>query len=250
MSVHNIQKKRNESNAILGILIAAIGILFLLDKFNILEFNLKVAPVFLIIIGIVNGYKNGFGKLGSLIFIIGGVLWLLPSFTIAGVRSGDLFWPTMLIVSGIYIALRSTSKHTNSKKTSETSTNFTEVSSLEYETLNDNSVKIDAFFGGRKEIITSKQFKGCSATAVFGGAEINLMQADNISQPMVIDLKVFFGGIEIIVPSHWELINEVDVIFGGIEDKRNLRTNTEAGNVKKLLLRGSVAFGGLELKSY
>jgi hypothetical protein len=58
------------------------------------------------------------------------------------------------------------------------------------------------------------------------------------------------GGIEIIVPSHWEIINEVDVLLGGIEDKRNLRTPAEIGDSKKLLLRGSVTFGGLELKSY
>ena len=114
----------------------------------------------------------------------------------------------------------------------------------------ENFVNIEAYFGGRKEIITSKQFNGCTATAMCGGAEINLMQADNMIQPMIIDLRVLFGGIEIIVPSHWEIINEVDVLFGGIENKRNLRTAAEIGETKKLLLRGSVTFGGLELKSY
>ncbi len=153
----------------------------------------------------------------------------------------------LLILGGLFIALRGKKKdHHFIAGQTVTPGRFEEEPS---ETRTENFVNIEAFFGGRKEIITSKQFSGCNATAICGGAEINLMQADNVVQPMVIDRRVVFGGIEVIVPSHWEVINEVDVLFGGIEDKRNLRTS-DIGEAKKLLLRGSVTFGGLELKSY
>jgi hypothetical protein len=39
-------------------------------------------------------------------------------------------------------------------------------------------------------------------------------------------------------------------MFGGFEDKRVLRTVADATQPKTLLLRGSVAFGGIEVKSY
>lgn len=114
----------------------------------------------------------------------------------------------------------------------------------------DKLATIEALFGGRKEIITSKQFRGASVTALCGGAELNLMQADSEEQPVVIDLRIIFGGVELIVPAHWEVINEVDVLFGGIEDKRQLRMQVDKTLTRTLLLRGNVTFGGLEIKSY
>lgn len=254
----NNTKHHNRSTAssvLFGILVASAGVLFLLNEFNLLHLNLKIVPIFMIIIGIINGYKKGFTRFSTLIFIILGIVWLIPKFTVYGVSSESLFWPIMLIIGGIFIALRAKQKDSYLNTQRENFAQRFEInndpSTENKQTYSDEKfVNIEAYFGGRKEIITSKQFGGCSATAICGGAEINLMQADNIAQPMVIDLRVLFGGIEIIVPSHWEIINEVDVLFGGIEDKRNLRTASDLGETKKLLLRGSVTFGGLELKSY
>jgi predicted membrane protein len=194
--------------------------------------------------------KSGFHRPVPLVLIIIGVYNLVPDFKIAGVPSENLFWPALLIVGGIMIVMRGKKKDALLVEQRENYAKRFEGENPETETTNENFVNIEALFGGRKEIITSKQFGGCNATAICGGAEINLMQADSAIQPMVLDLRVLFGGIEIIVPSHWEVVNEVDVLFGGIEDKRNLRTATDIGDSKKLLLRGSVTFGGLELKSY
>lgn len=246
----NKQISNNRGNSSLfGILLAGAGVLFLLKQFKVIDLNFNHMSFFFIIAGIILGVQKGFSRPLPIILIIIGVAKVIPSFTLFGAQSNELFWPFLLVVGGIFIAIKPKKKqhHFVTGKSS-----FTEKSNpLDFEnTTDENFVNIEAFFGGRKEIITSKQFSGCNATAVCGGVEINLMQADNIAQPMIIDLRVVFGGVEIIVPSHWEIINEVDVIFGGIEDKRNLRTASDVGETKKLLLRGSVTFGGLELKSY
>jgi len=113
----------------------------------------------------------------------------------------------------------------------------------------EDTLNIDVAFGGRKSIVTSKNFKGGFVSTAFGGAEINLMQADSI-ETMYLDLKVSFGGVEIIVPSHWEVQIEVNPSFGSVEDHRMIRTASAGEDKRTLVLRGSCAFGSIEIKSY
>ena len=119
-------------------------------------------------------------------------------------------------------------------------------------TSNENMLNVDVTFGGRKEIVTSKEFKGGNISATFGGCEINMIQADATEQPMVLNLKVSFGGVELIVPSHWELQNEIEPTFGSVEDHRAIRTSSSTiSEVKKvLILKGNCSFGSIEIKSY
>jgi predicted membrane protein len=235
-------------SVVFGLLIVSSGLLYILRQFKLVSFDIALWPLFFIAGGILSGMKNGFNRLWPIFWIFIGVYNLIPDFKIGDVRSDQLFWPVLLIMGGILIVMRGKRKEENwIGQREELAKKFFNINE---EAHSESFVNIEAFFGGRKEIITSKQFSGCNATAICGGAEINLMQADNTLQPMVIDLRVVFGGIEIVVPSHWEIINEVDVLFGGIEDKRNLRMASDASDAKKLLLRGSVTFGGLELKSY
>ncbi len=243
------QNKRNTS-VLFGVLIATAGILFLLRQFDILNFDFQIWPLFFIAFGVLNGMKkNDFLTISSLGFILFGLAFFIPHFTVFGVASSRLFWPIVLIVGGFYIAFGAKKKRHNYADTHQKMDTPLGAEEVEY-IQTESFLNIEAYFGGRKEIITSKQFSGCDATAMFGGVEINLMQADSSKQPMVIDMRVICGGIQIIVPSHWEIINEVDVLLGGIEDKRNLRTASESAAPKQLLLRGSVTMGGLELKSY
>ena len=111
-------------------------------------------------------------------------------------------------------------------------------------------LNIDVTFGGRKEIVTSKDFKGGTISATFAGAEVNLMQADSTTQPMTLDVRVAFGGVELIVPSHWEIQNNITPAFGSVEDQRIIRTPNSGEEKKVLALRGSCSFGSIEIKSY
>jgi predicted membrane protein len=246
------QKNKHNSSVLFGLLIATVGLLFLLKQFKLISFNFQIWPLFLIAGGLINGSKKGFSRPIPIALISIGIAYLIPEFRISeDVSSNQLLWPISLILTGVFIAFRARKKDNFLMAERDSFAQRFDVNKPEsFNAKEETFVHIEASFGGRKEIITSKQFNGCTATAICGGAEINLMQADNLVQPMIIDLRVLLGGIEIIVPSHWEIINEVDVLLGGIEDKRNLRTPAEIGDSKKLLLRGSVTFGGLELKSY
>jgi hypothetical protein len=117
-------------------------------------------------------------------------------------------------------------------------------------TSEESQLNIDVTFGGHKEIVTSKEFRGGNINATFGGCEINLMQADSSVQPIILDLKVSFSGVEIIVPSHWDLQIEIEPSFGSVEDRRMIRTPNAGEERKTLILRGTCSFGSIEIKSY
>lgn len=250
MNYNQMEQRRRGSAAILGVLLAGAGVLFLLRQFGIIHFSFQIWPLFLIAGGLMSGIKNGFRRPGAYIMIAIGAAYLVPEFTVFGQSSSNLVWPLALIGFGLFIAFR---PKKNCVPFSVKDPGFAKKWGSDPDTENVSTagfVNIEAIFGGRKEIITSKQFRGANATAICGGAEINLMQADSEVQPMIIDVRAIFGGIEVIVPSHWEVVNEVDVLFGGIEDKRVLRTSSESAAVKTLLLRGTVTFAGMEIKSY
>jgi predicted membrane protein len=104
------------------------------------------------------------------------------------------------------------------------------------------------FLGSSRKVITSKNFKGGSISCFMGGAEIDLTQADFNGQ-VIIDVSAVMGGAKIIVPSNWELRNEIKPFLGGVEDSRQVQTPTINSN-KLLILKGSAFMGGIEITNY
>jgi predicted membrane protein len=103
-------------------------------------------------------------------------------------------------------------------------------------------------FGGTKKNVISKDFKGGEVTCVFGGAEINLSQAD-INGKVVLEMHQVFGGTKLIVPPHWQVNHQETVAFmGGIEDRRPDTKDTDPNKI--LILKGTSVFGGLDISSY
>ncbi len=222
-----------------GFAVVLLGVYLLLKKLHIFYFDWHTFwPLILIAVGVMIGIQKKFRNNAWWILILIGLAYSIPEFEISpGVWSSSLMFPVALIVGGVIIALRS-------QKKNQCADNTQVVTSTE------NTLNIDVTFGGRKEIVTSKEFRGGDVSATFAGCEINMIQADSTTQPMVLNLKVSFGGVEIIVPSHWELQNEIDPTFGSVEDHRSLRTPDSGENKKVLILKGSCNFGSIEIKSY
>jgi hypothetical protein len=102
-------------------------------------------------------------------------------------------------------------------------------------------------FGGVRKVIMSKNFKGGEATSFMGGTELDFTQAD-INGTVVLELTQVMGGCKLIVPGNWSVKNEVNAVFGGVDDKRHLHTNADP--TKVLLLKGTSFLGGLEIRNY
>ncbi len=233
-------EKKQQGRMFFGIGVALVGILLLLHTMGVLPyFTLQDSwPVILIIIGTLIGLKSGFRRNAWWILILVGIVNLTPQFTLMGQPSTHYVWPAMFIIGGLAIAFRGRKEkcYPGYKMESTINTNST--------------LNIDVTFGGKKEVVTTKDFRGGTANVSFAGCEINLAQADFIEQTAVIEFQVSFGGVEMIVPSHWEIQNEINPSFGSVGDERTIQTATTNETKKILILRGNCSFGSIEIKSY
>lgn len=238
-----------------GLFIILIGVAALLNaSIPDLPYWLFSWQMFLISLGLFIGLKHGFRGSAWLILIVIGSAFLLRDF-FPDLALRRYFWPLALIAVGGFIILRPRRKsweqcvRKDNKTATGTGTGNTDNFMGSDETWSkDDFIDSTSIFGGDKKNILSKDFKGGDIVNIFGGTELNLTQAD-INGKVTIEITTLFGGTKLIVPSNWEVKSEVVPVFGGVEDKRTLSAIT--GNSDKiLLLKGTVIFGGIEIKSF
>jgi predicted membrane protein len=205
-------------------------------------------PTFLIALGLFIGLRHKFrGVAWFILVMIGGVTLfdhINPDFSLR-----RYIWPLALIAVGFFFIIRPRRRnwaHTYEKKNDGlhgTDTPMSEETWSEEDFVDSTSI-----FGGAKKIIISKNFKGGDLVNIFGGTDLDLTQAD-FTGTVVIELTTIFGGTKLIVPSNWSIKSEAVIIFGGIEDKRKMPAIAENAD-KLLVLKGTVIFGGIDIKSY
>jgi predicted membrane protein len=237
-----------------GVFILLVGVAALL-KTTMTNFPdwLFSWQVLLIAIGVFIGVRHRFkGVAWFILIIVGGVFLaneIYPELTFR-----RYMWPVALIAVGIFFILRPRGRHRWQGNVSNSGGGFFakgefRIDSCEQEQFTeDDFVDETSIFGGSKKIILSKKFKGGDIVNIFGGTELNLTQAD-INGVAVLELTTIFGGTKLIVPSNWKVKSEAVTIFGGIEDKRNLSASIDVPE-KILVLKGTVIFGGIDIKSF
>jgi hypothetical protein len=104
-----------------------------------------------------------------------------------------------------------------------------------------------AIFGG-VERRTTGDFQGGNITAMFGGVNVNLRKAGMAAESAIIDISTMFGGVEIKVPENWIVVLQGTSIFGGFSDE-TAHPPLDVPGVKRLFLKGSAIFGGVEVKN-
>ena len=236
-----------------GLALLAAGILFFLDRSTDydLPFPLISWEFMHIIAGIYVGEKGGFTGMSWIACIGIGAYFLLDDFF----PHFDLrfyFGPLFLIGLGIYfLAGPRTFRYRRSRagrnRRYENYRHTVEKGFASENSLSDDYIDIVSIFGGVQKQVTTKQFKGGEAVSIFGGTEINLMQAD-FEGKVILELTQIFGGCTLIIPPHWELKSELVSVFGGSEDNRPSTTVTDSNKV--VILKGTSIFGGIEIKSY
>jgi predicted membrane protein len=230
-----MESNRNMGRGIIGIVLILIGIAYVgrtLGFFphRIIRYIFRPEMI-LIVIGIVLVSAKGNKTAGWIMLIIGVIIWAPIVIDIPNSVS-RMFWPTMLIVVGVVIIVRSTS-HSRPK---------IDASSVDF--IDDISI-----LGGGDKVITSKNFKGGKVTAIFGGSKIDLRNAELAPGQNVIDVFCMFGGTTIIVPESWNVKHDVISILGGFSHKRHPNANTTIDIGKELVIKGFTMFGGGEIKS-
>lgn len=233
-----------------GLFLLIIGGIALVKSFGIpVPVWLFSWQMLLIAIGLFIGLRKGFRDGGWFVPIIVGGVFLVNEYILDGNLQRHM-WPLILIVLGLIFILRpkrGSSWSNCEKKSPDMNAQIIKPAS---EALHSQDDIIDStcIFSGSKKVILSKNFKGGDIVNVFGGSEIDLMQAD-INGTAVLEVTAIFGGATLIVPSNWAIKSEAVTIFGGISDKRKFAALSEP-STKTLVLKGTMIFGGMEIKSY
>lgn len=235
-----------------GLVLVIIGVLFLLSRIpatrDMFPRWFLTWPMLLIALGIFTAVKNRFrGPAGLILMLIGGY-FLLYENDLVSLNLRPYALPIGIILLGLFVIFKKNRfgqrarlhRHRYDKNCSYGG-DFTADTS-------EDTVNISSTFGSIERNIFSKNFKGGSISSAFGGAQVNFAQAD-FQGTAVVDISIMFGGADIIIPSNWNLKNEISVIFGGIEDRRTVAANMHESG-KTLILKGNIMFGGIEIKSY
>jgi predicted membrane protein len=225
-----------------GIFVVLVGVVLLAKQVGV-EFPswLFTWEMLIVVIGLYTGIKHDFKHISWLILVaIGGILLIDDIFPETQLE--NFLWPALIIFVGLIMITTAGRRKERWREWREKCRNFAP------ENVNENMLDTVSVFGGVKKNIISKEFKGGEITCVFGGAEINLSQAD-ISGNVILEVTQVFGGTRLIVPSNWEIQSEIVAVLGSIEDKRPLTENYSAGK-KVLVLKGVTLFGGIDIKSF
>lgn len=231
----NNSSRSMPSQVILGALVLALGLAFLLDNLDIIDFNRAVSfwPVAFIVLGAAKLLDtNSPGGLVNGCVLIGiGVMLMLN-------RLGYLYfgwstiWPLTLIMLGGAVIYRAVV----GRRAIGPAMVATDGS--------DSVVDITAILGGFERRVTSQDFRGGEITAVMGGCELD-MRGSSINGEAVINVFAAMGGISIKVPPDWTVVLHGTPILGGFEEK----TLAPPNNAKRLVIKGYAIMGGVEVRN-
>jgi len=234
-----------------GIAVLLIGIVFLLSNFGIsMPHWLFSWSTFLLAAGLIVGYKRNYNGGGWLIMVIIGGYFTLSDMT--NISLSKYYFSFAFIALGLYLILKPKKSFQDKLKDKEKKAadfGIPDENAPEGQPVDENDY-VDSLnlFGGSKQNIFSKNFKGGDVISIFGGCELNLTNAD-IQDDITIDVVAIFGGMKIVVPPTWDVKSEVTAIFGGLDDKRSVLP--PSGQPRKIIkIKGLALFGGMSITNY
>jgi cell wall-active antibiotic response 4TMS protein YvqF len=123
---------------------------------------------------------------------------------------------------------------------------FTNQAPVDPELMREEELEIVSVFSAVNRKVFSKNFVGGEIVCVFGGSEVNLMNADILQGPITVEVVCVFGGATLFIPPNWNVRSQMGSVFGGVDDKRK---NALPDPSKTIIVTGVCIFGGLEIKT-
>jgi predicted membrane protein len=233
------------ANLVLGLAFVAFGVLFFLDNIDVLDAHTYVRywPLFLIIPGLFKLFQPGRNRVIGAFLVALGAIFLLNSLDLMRLGFHEL-WPLILVMIGASILWGHRlgpqlpplgPGNANNPIGSANKTTSSDPESF---------MTGVAVLGGYNRSNNSKDFRGADLTAVLGGCEIDLRQADIAGSDAVINVFAFWGGIKLRVPAMWRVSLQGVPILGGFDDKSILPSDPQA---KRLVIKGTAVMGGVEI---
>jgi predicted membrane protein len=172
-----------------------------------------------------------------------GVFFLIPVVTEIEEGWFRTYWPVIFIIAGVVLLFKRWSikshvawkldgcRHIASEKLSS----------------EDGFVRADVSFGAARYIVLDPVFKGADIDVSFGSVTLDLRKTSLGEAQTYLDIDCSFGGVDLFIPSHWNVLIETDSTFSGCEDKRHILQAVDYEHV--LLIKGDLSFSGIVIKN-
>ena len=247
-----------------GMILVAIGTLFLLDNLHIVHVSTWFAywPVILIAVGLVklvDSTHTGGQIAGGVLMGVGG-LFLADNL---GYLRIEQMWPLILIAIGLFLLWNRMSPgydysrwwgrgwgehwrhHHRGRRWDGIS--FADGDTYDDSPLGGNKVHEVNVFSGTRRVITDQDFRGGKVDCVFGGITLDLRGADIAEDKAVLHISAVYGGAIVLIPPHWDLVIRGGGFFGGYSDQTVHPPRTP--QTKRLIAKGGAVFGGVTFKN-
>jgi len=255
--------KKMTGCALFGLLIVAIGVLFLAINLGWLDSGLRQIvfswPMIFIAFAIISLTPLSMRSYWqTALWTVLGVFFLLPRIAsiypemLPGI-DGDFarnYWPVLLILVGLGIVI---SIFFGRKKfflfgfatntfpeNGDCKVAFNKVEGT------DGIYARTVVFGGQDDIFLEPVFRGGNIEVAFGGVELDLRKTTLPEGDTRLNIEVAFGGLELHLPEDWVVVSRAATAFGAIEHNRSQVMQSD--QTRRLIITGHVAFSGVEIR--
>lgn len=214
-----------------GFIIVIIGLLYLLEAM-VPGFSVDaqiVWPILIIGFSLNTILKRKKLDLFSSVILFIGLWFLLLNLGCIPSSLEGIFWPIIVIIAGLSIMLTSLGFQSKVRKLGKISTK--------------GNTSYTGIFSGVEEKVKTKDFKGTTVYAVFGGVELDLRDIE-IKEDVVITIYCAFGGATIHMPKQYNIVMNSNAIFGGNDNKCDVEYHEKG---KTIYVNCTSVFGGAEL---
>jgi predicted membrane protein len=235
-----------------GVVLLALGGLFLLDNLNIVESRSvwrSFWPLLLIAWGASRLIAGDVGRFFPWLAVGAGTMLLANRLFGFPLDFARVFWPVVLIALGLHILYRAWRRpavvHAGGTGAASFAPGDPAASS---DVFADTSAtfKDSAFLGSVERRNVSQTFRGGDASAFMGSVEIDLRDSRMGSTEALVNVSVMIGSVELRIPRDWTVESRVSATLGSFED---LTTAPVDGSTKRFVVQGSVFMGGVEIRN-
>jgi predicted membrane protein len=233
-----------------GLILVAIGVLFLLGNLNLIHASYWIAywPVILIVIGLVQlvDSTSSSGRVGGGVLLVVGGLFLADNLDYLHFPIWDL-WPLILIGVGLMMLWNCAGFVTGDQAADRIYKRWNWQGMNSGATTTSGYANEFSVFGGSKRSVVAQDFRGGKVAVIFGGIALDLTGAAMAEDVAVLHVSAIYGGVGIKVPPTWSVEAHGVGIFGGFGD-HSIHPPAVPG-MKRLIVKGAALFGGVGIKN-
>lgn len=188
-----------------------------------------IITIFLIPVIVINAVHLNFGGVLLPLAVIG-ILY-------AGPLGIERLVPWPILIAAVFLSIGLSFLFPRRKRYKDE--DFLETESIDEP--DESDVNVSVRFGASVKYINTEELRKVNLDGSFSGMKVYFDHAQMAGEQAVVHVNMDFAGAELYVPRTWRVVNQVNCVLGGVEEK-GARTDTAE---KNLILKGKLSFSGI-----